>query len=416
MAVLLDDAFADIAEGPPPDGKRPYIIYYDAQVKGFGLRVTKNGARSFILNYRNVEAIERRKTIGTFRDPWRTKAARAEALRLKKLIDQGEDPQGERNAIRSAPLLDDLIARYLADHAVPRKRPRSVREDEKLIRKWIGPELGRRRVVDLRAADIETLHRKITKHGSPSAANRCVALLSKAFNLAVRWEMRPDNPARGIERNAEQPRQRFLTPTELGRLLDVLAHYPNQKAANVVRVLVLSGARSGEVFHAQWDQFDLQAGVWLKPAGYVKTAREHRIPISAPLRQLLAEMRAEAQRQAEQDGQEPSSWLFASSGSAGHLTTIHHDWAKICAAAELSNVRVHDLRHTYASYLASSGLSVPIIGQLLGHTQASTTSRYSHLLDDPLRVATERVGRIVVAAGSPTKRNVVTIAPQRRGR
>ena len=144
----------------------------------------------------------------------------------------------------------------------------------------------------------------------------------------------------------------------------------------------LTGARRGEVLAATWDQFDLDLGVWTKPGATTKQKTEHRIPLSAPARQLIAELPRD------------SEYLFPGRGSS-HRVEIKYAWAAVCKKAGIKGARIHDLRHTYASLLASSGLSLPVIGALLGHTQAQTTLRYAHLLDDPLRKATETVGAIV---------------------
>jgi integrase len=399
MAEKLTDRIAKSAAAPA-DGKAQRI-YYDTEVKGFGLRVTKAGARSFILNYR-VHGVERRFTIGSYPD-WGVAAAREEAKRLKRLVDQGRDPMGERHEERAAPTVNELVDRYLVEHA-PRKRTRSRQEDESLIRQWLRPELGNKRVADLRHADVERLHRKITAHGTPTRANRTAALLSKAFSLAVRWEMRTDNPVKGIERNTEEKRNRYLAGDELRRLTEALAVHPNQAAANAIRLLLLTGARRGEVLGATWDQFDLEEGVWTKAASFTKQKKLHRVPLSAPARQLLAEIKAAVERKAEGANREHSPFVFpaqrAARKGAGHLVEIKGPWAAICTAAQLSGVRVHDLRHSYASILASAGLSLPVIGALLGHTQPGTTARYAHLFDDPLRAATERVGAIVSGNGA----------------
>jgi integrase len=306
---------------------------------------------------------------------------------------------GERHKERAAPTVNDLIDRYLAEHA-PRKRERSRQEDESLIRQWIRPELGNKRVADLRHADVEKLHRKITAKGVPIRANRAAALLSKMFSLAAtRWEMRSDNPCRGLERNTEERRNRYLAGDELRRLTEALAVHPNQAAANAIRLLLLTGACRGEVLGATWDQFDLEEGVWTKAASFTKQKKLHRVPLSAPARQLLAEIKAAADGEAEGANREPSPFVFPAQRTArkgaGHLVEIKGPWADICKAAQLSGVRVHDLRHSYASILASAGLSLPVIGTLLGHTQPGTTARYAHLFDDPLRAAMERVGAIL---------------------
>jgi len=162
--------------------------------------------------------------------------------------------------------------------------------------------------------------------------------------------------------------------------------------------LLLTGARRGEVLAATWDQFDLEAGVWIKPSSHTKQKREHRVPLSAPARRLLADMRAEAERRAKERQRELSKYVFPARVGGGAMVEIKSAWAALCRAAKLECVRIHDLRHTYASVLASAGLSLPVIGALLGHTQPGTTARYAHLFDDPLRAATERAAAIVTGS------------------
>jgi integrase len=225
--------------------------------------------------------------------------------------------------------------------------------------------------------------------------------VSKMFALSSRWGMRADNPAKGIERNHEERRYRYLTGDELRRLTEALAACPSQQAANAVRLLLLTGARRGEVLGATWDQFDLEAGIWIKPSSHTKQKREHRVPLSAPARQLLADIRAAAQQRADEKSWGLSPFVFSARTGEGHMVEIKTAWAGLCKAAKLDGVRLHDLRHTYASVLASAGLSLPVIGALLGHTQPGTTARYTHLFDDPLRAATERVGAIITGAEKP---------------
>ena len=193
-------------------------------------------------------------------------AAREEAKRLKRLVDQGRDPKGERHEERAAPTVNDLVDRYLAEHA-PRKRERSRQEDESLIRQWIRPELGNRKVADVRHADVETAAPE--NHGAGYAdprQSRRGAAVEDVQPGGNRWEMRSDNPCRGLERNTEEKRNRYLAGDELRRLTEALAAHPNQAAANAIRLLLLTGARRGEVLGATWDQFDLEEGIWTKPA------------------------------------------------------------------------------------------------------------------------------------------------------
>ncbi len=391
------DPLTDRAVRGLPLPERGNRIYYDPAMRGLGVRVTSAGGKAWVFNYR-VGAIERRLTIGDA-EAWPVRAARERAKELRRLVDDGIDPLAERRAAQGAPTVNALADRFEAEH-LPRKRAGTQDEYLRLLRVHIRPALGKKKVADLRHPDIEAMHRKIAAR-APYAANRAVAVLSKMLSLAVKWELRADNPARGIERAPEHRRERFLTPAEIARLSDALAGHPERASANAVRLLLLTGARKGETLAARWQDFDLGAGVWSKPAATTKTGKLHRVPLSAPATALLSEMRAEADiedaRRAKY-GLAPLPWVFPSDNGKP-LGDIKHFWASVRRKAGLPGVRVHDLRHTHASILASAGLSLPVIGALLGHTQAQTTARYAHLLDDPLRQAAERAGAIITAAG-----------------
>ena len=382
MAQRLTDASVKRLAVPATGNK----IAYDDKVRGFGVRVTAAGSRAFILNYRTRAGRERRFTIGAFPE-WSTSAARVEAGELKKRIDRGEDPMAEFQANRDAKTVADLAARFEEEH-LTRTRISTAAEYMATIRKDILPALGRLKVAEVTFADVDGLHRKVTKR-APIKANRTLAVLSKMFSLAIKWGWLRDNPTKGVERNVEHGRERYLTGEELARLTAALAKHPDQQAANIIRMLLLTGARRGEVRAARWEQFDLATGTWTKPAAAVKQNKSHRLPLSAPARQLLGELREAAPVDAE--------WVFPGNGSTGHRLEIKKDWAAICKAADLADIHVHDLRHSFASLLVSAGYSLPFIGALLGHSEVETTGRYAHLYDDVLREATERVGAIVSA-------------------
>jgi integrase len=390
---LTDKAVKELPK--PESGNR---TTYDAEVKGFGIRITAAGARSFVLNYRTTAGRERRYTIGAFPD-WRTSAAREEARRLKQRIRSGHDPLAELEAERTAPTVADMCRRYREEH-LPKLRPSTQRDYERALGR-IEKALGRAKVADVTFDAIDRLHRAISKQ-SANEANRLTAVASRMFNLAVRRGWRADNPARGVERNDEVKRERYLSSDELARLTVALADHRDQQAANILRLLLLTGARRGEVQAARWDQFDLTAGIWTKPSSHTKQKKIHRVPLSDAAALLLRDLRGQAAPGAE----------FVFPGRAGgHRVEIKGNWAAICKAASISGARVHDLRHSYASVLASAGLSLPVIGALLGHTQPQTTARYAHLLDDPLRAATERASAIIT--GKPSA-EVVPIRKEAR--
>ena len=366
-----------------PDGR--VNITFDTEIKGFGVRVTRGGTKSFILDYR-ISGRQRRYTIGQY-PTWGVTAARAEAKNLRMQIDRGHDPMGARHIDRTAPTIDALCDLYIERH-LPRKRPSSGRDDLSMIDKYIRPTFGKIKVENLTHAQIDSLHRKITK-SAPYRANRLIALMSKMLSLAIKWELRADNPAKGVERNVENRRERFLSEVELARLTDALNKHPKQKSANVVRLLMLTGARRGEVLGATWGEIDFEAGTWIKPRGHTKQKREHRIPLAAPTLALLSDMRERA----------ISPYLFPGRSPNQPMTEIKKFWASVCNAADIKDCRLHDLRHTYASILVSRGATLPLIGALLGHTQTQTTARYAHLYDDPLRAATEAVAQVVAPDG-----------------
>ena len=405
MVQKLTDASVKRLEAPEKGNR----VYYDKDVKGFGCRVTAKGAKAFILNYRTRTGRERRYTIGSFPD-WSTSAARMEATELKRRVDGGDDPLADVEAGRDAKTVADLCKRYVEEQ-LPKLRDSSQKDYTALISRFILPELKHRPVADVTFSDIDGLHRKVTKKSGAYTANRMLAVASRMFSLAVRWQWRRDNPCQGVERNREEKRQRYLTGEELTHLTTALAEYNDQQAANIVRLLLLTGARRGEVLAARWADFDLAAGVWTKPGATTKQRTFHRVPLSAPARQLLAEIQAGADGGAE--------YVFPGRGGVGHRQEIKTAWRRLCIAAGIvgadgkPSARIHDLRHTYASVLASAGLSLPVIGALLGHTQPATTARYAHLLDDPLRAATERAGAIVMPAEDKSGGEVV---PMKRSR
>jgi integrase len=395
-----------IAKLPAP--KKGNRIFYDAPspkgnntTAGFGVRVTAAGARSYILNYRTQSGRQRRLTIGQPPD-WSLAAARDEAAKLKREIDGGGDPLGVIRAGREAPTVADLCDRF-SEEFLPNKRPATQRDYRRMIAAEIIPQIGSIKVAAVTFSDVDKLHRKVGRH-APYTANRCVALLSKMFALAIRWQYRTDNPARGIERNPEAKRERFLDTAELARLGTALAGHGDKAAADIFRLLLLTGARRGEVQAMRWADLDLETGVWVKPASTTKQARLHRVPLSGPARLLLAKLRKAAN--------DDAAYVFPGR-LGGHRVELKKDWAEVCKKARIKDARIHDLRHSYASVLAGAGDSLVVIGRLLGHSQPATTARYAHLMDDPLRKATERAGAIIDAGDKPSA-EVVPIKGGRR--
>jgi integrase len=364
---------------PPPGGNK---ITYDGEVPGFGARITAAGIVSFVLNYRTLSGTERRHTIGRFPE-MSVLAAKNEAIELRNDVRKGKDPVAERELRRlERPTMSDLSKEYLSRYAEIHKRPSSVRNDKAMFEN-VTARLGKAYVADITKRQIEDFHRSMK--ATPYQANRVLALLSKAFSLAVEWGWRHDNPARGITRFPEQRRESWLQAVGLGRLLDALEKYPDQWAANALRLIIFTGARKGEALSARWEDFDLDAGRWTKPSHHTKQKRTEHVPLSADALEVLKRMRKEAAG----DG-----WVFPGRIKGEHLENLKNAWAEVRTEARIGNARIHDLRHTFASHLVSSGQSLEVIGKLLGHTQPQTTMRYAHLADGALRDAANSFGQI----------------------
>ena len=391
MAKYISDKI--VKELPPPV-KGNFIVYDDKDkgVAGFGVRVSAGGTKTFVLNYRNAEGRHRRYRIGEYgRNKWSVEAARKEAKIKKQAVDRGEDPQGDKHARRAADTVGSLCDLYIDEH-LPDKRPSSQRSDKQMIARIIRPKLGSMKVAAIEDRDITKLHRSLK--ATPYRANRVLALLSKMFSLSVKWKLRADNPCRYVKRNIEVARKRYLRPEEIERLTEVLMNHPNTKAANVLRLCLLTGCRSGEALSATVDQFDLlkPSPKWTKPAATTKQGGEHELPLSDAAVMLIEGILAERETE--------SRYLFPGRSPDAPLDNIKNSWEVIRRAAGIQDVRIHDLRHTHASILVSAGKSLPLIGRLLGHTQVATTQRYAHLYDDPLRDAVNEVANILTGAKS----------------
>ena len=385
MATQTKLTDAGVKRLPAPD--KGNELTRDTLVSGFAARVTAAGHRSLVLDYYNRAGRRRLYTIGSFPD-WSISGGRKEARRLKRLIDAGGDPLAEIEAERGAATVNDLVERFFEEH-VSRKRPHTQYDYRNVIERHVRPALGRMKVAEVAWADVDALHRKITRTGKKTQANRVVAVVSKMFALAIRWKMRPDNPAKGVERNAEQKRRRYLSPAELKRLMDAIDKLEDQQAADIFRLCLLTGCRVGEAMAARWDDIDLTVGKWAKPGSTTKQKTIHEAPLSAPAKQLLDELRRRTN----------GPWVFPADSAPGHRVTVQKSWLALCRAAKISGLRIHDLRHSFASLAVNRGASLPLIGSLLGHSNPVTTARYAHLFDDPQRETVEHIGKLIAGNG-----------------
>ncbi|WP_425901749.1 tyrosine-type recombinase/integrase [Agrobacterium radiobacter] len=381
-------------------------IYYDDSIKGFGVRVTAAGARAFILNYR-IGRRERRLTIGSFPD-WSLSSAAKAAKELKQKIDSGIDPLAERQERRDAVTVDQLCDIFIEEH-LPKKAATTQRDYKQIIDTYIRPDLKHEPVADIDFVHANRIFRKVSKSGKKTTANRVMAVMSKMFTEAQKLRLTTVNPTKGVEKNDEVKRERFLDAKEVTRLIDALASLEDRQAADIFRLILLTGCRKTEALAATWSMFDLSEGTWTKPSHHTKQKKVHKVPLSAPVRQLLSEIKGEAETE-DSDFVFPAKFQSTKDTTrkhAGYRVNVKNQWAQVLKTAKLKDLHIHDLRHSFASFLVAEGMSLPLIGRLLGHTQAATTHRYAHLALDPLRAATERVGTIVSGQSSPN--NVIEL-------
>ncbi|MGV8948887.1 MAG: tyrosine-type recombinase/integrase [Candidatus Paracaedibacter sp.] len=358
-----------------PDPQKP-LKFWDDELRRFGVIILPSGRRTYCIEYRNADRIQKRVKIGVHGQITPEQARNLARIKLGQ-VAYGEDIAQTSKQMRNLPTLTELADEYVNRHG-QRKRPKSLTEDQRLLRNHILPALGNMKVANISHQDIEKLHTSFGER--PYQANRVVALLSKMFSLAITWGLREDNPTRGIQKYQEEKRDRWLNEEELQRLWSVLDSYPKHITAYFIKFLILTGARKGETLQATWDQFDLAKGIWRKPSHLTKQKKTEYLPLSDKALSILKETKKLIGK---------PQYVFPGHIEDQPMKEPKRFWTTVTKAAELENIRIHDLRHTHASHLVSSGLSLSIVGKLLGHTQAATTQRYAHLADAPLRQAAE---------------------------
>ena len=377
---------------------------WDDELAGFGVRIYPTGRKAFIVTYR-AEGRQRFHALGKVGE-LTVHEARTKAMEVLSSVRRGSDPSGDRIAYRQAPTMKDLADRYMREHARPRKKPLGVVNDDRVWRKHVLPRLGKKKVADVTRADVFQLHSEMGVE-TPIQANRTLAVLSKAFNLCEIWGWRPDgsNPVRHVPRFRENKRERFLSEAELLRLAEAINEIERlqlEEPASIaaIRLILLTGCRSGEIKGLRWSEVDFERRC-LRLADS-KTGRKT-IYLSSGTLQVLSEI----------ERVEDNPYVIIGANPGAHLIGLTRPWFRIRKRAGLEDVRLHDLRHTYASVGAGIGLSLPMIGNLLGHTVPATTQRYAHLAAHPMLEAAERVGASLHAAMSGAPKAEVVAFPRR---
>lgn len=368
-----------IVEATSPKDKD--FILWDSEIKGFMCKVTPSGRKSYFLYYRTKEKRQRRPKIGDH-GVLTAEQARSIAQQWLLQISQGKDPSMEKQEPRAIPTVKELADQYMREHG-PRKKKSSLKGDQVLWEKHILPTIGALKVTSLDRSDIAKLHHSL-QH-IPIAANRVLSLLSKVFNLAELWGYRPNhsNPCLHVKKYKENKRERFLSQDEITRLMDALDEEERESSlpwpSHAIRLLLLTGCRLNEILTLKWEEVDLD-NQYLRLRDS-KTGKKL-VYLSSAAIELFKIIPQEL----------GNPFVICGGKEGAHLINLQKPWRRIRKKVGLDDVRIHDLRHTFASIAASNGLSLPIIGALLGHKQTQTTARYAHLIGQPLIEASEKIG------------------------
>lgn len=420
------------------------IMLWDSELPGFGCKVTPKGSRIYVLQYgRNRR--DYRLTIGRHGVDVTAEQARNEARRLRGLVATGENPAVTRSHEHSAPTIAELGRRYLDEYAQPHKKPSGLAQDRRNLENHVVPLIGSLKVSEIVREDISRTMREVATgktakdektrrqgrrivRGGEIVANRVHALLSKMFELAEDWKCRPanSNPCRGAKRFAENKVERFLSTDELARLGAALnaaqvgklilelsntetalaqkrkrggqkkigPRSENRHAIAAIWLLLLTGCRLGEILNLLWSHVDFERRLLLLP--HSKTGAKA-VYLSEPAMDVLSNIEHVAD----------NPYVIPGIRSREPLKSIRKPWEHICKAAKLKDVRLHDLRHSFASVGAASELSLPMIGALLGHSQPNTTARYAHLAASPLHQAVDAIGAQIIGAINHTPRAAI---------
>jgi len=364
-----------------PNGKDYFV--WDGHLSGFGVRISPKGQKSFLVQYR-ANGKTRRMRIGRF-GVMTPDEARKEARRLLGLAETGHDPALSVSNIRKALSLEEVADRFVEEHVKVRLKPRTQANYICVLQSYILPTLGQSKVTSIGLSDISALHASL--HDKPSQANRAVLVMSKILNLAEQWGLRPigSNPCRHIQLFKDVKRNRFLDKGELARLWDALDVAENDGMASVYaiaayRLLIVTGCRLGEIQTLKWSYIrNNHVEFPDSKTGY------KRLPLNAAAMDILHGLPKKNGNPYVICGEKPFS----------HIVNLQKSWRRIRNKAGLPDLRIHDLRHTFASQAVMNGTPLALVSKLLGHAKITTTMRYAHLADSEMASASEGIGRLL---------------------
>lgn len=371
-----------VANPPKPkDGLK--VDYFDTAVPGFHLEVRATGKCTYYQRYRDKSGRLRQVRIGPT-DSLTLEEARQRGRYIRSQAVLGLDPAAEIDKIKNSMTFKEFIAdRYLPYIKLHKK---SWRHDEKVINYYLFKLWGTYKLNDISKQEIEVFQATLIRKGKKAGTvNRHMSLVKYIFSLAAKWECIEVNPCLNISRIPDNGViGRYLSDDELQRLFMAMDASKSSVVADILAFLIYTGARKSEALHARWADIDLERGVWTIPAEISKSGKPRHVPLSKPALEMLRERRKSC-----------LTYVFPSPRTGKPLVHIQFTWEKIRDAANLPDLRIHDLRHNFASMLISCGRSLCEVQKLLGHADAKMTQRYAHLTQDRLREATEAVAELV---------------------
>ncbi len=345
------------------------VTYFDTELVGFVLEHRASGSGTYYFRYTDAGGKVRLCRIGHLGKE-ALAVARAQAQKLRQLLDAGGDPKRELYRYQDVPTLDLFLAKYYGPYVASRKRCWQV--DLGMLHKHVCPEFGGVRLSRITAGDVRRFHQTLHAQGySPATCNRMLVMLNHVFNCAIRFEVLPphSNPCKGVEMFQLQLRERYLRPPELQALFNELDGNRNTMVGQVIRLLLYTGARKREVLDARWSEVDLEHAVLWVPPERSKSKRPRPIALSHAALELIRTL-----------PREPDvPYLFFNPRTRKPPVSIFTAWDSIRRKVGLADLRLHDLRHSYASFLVNAGRSLYEVQRLLGHQDPKVTMRYAHL-------------------------------------
>lgn len=369
----LDAAFAAAAQCPPGRSK---IDFYDDAVTGYVLECRASGGRTWYLRYQDAAGRQRQFKIGRYEDITAA-AARKRAIQLRSEVVMGGDPGAKKAEAKAVPLYSELSAMHLADAKI---HQRSYSTTEMYVRRHIIPKWGKMRLTDISSRAVaQWLGEKRAEGLAPATVEKIRVIFGRSFELGARWGIpgAEKNPARGLAKPVSNARERFLSTEEAARLRAAVAESQNAQLQHIVGLLLLTGARVRELLDAKIEHVDIERRTWLIPTS--KTGKPRRVPLSTPALAIIEAL----------PRFKDCPFLVPNPDTLKPFVSIKHSWQRAIKVAKLPGLRIHDLRHSSASFMINSGVDLFAVGKVLGHASYQSTQRYAHLANDTLLAAVE---------------------------